>query len=315
MGKLSKKYFIERWKTAEGQDQRRQIINCFINRKPIGKLPFIRRIDGYYDLRGIYFDNKTVFKKAKITNVDFSYSVFDGVILDGCRIDGAIFEMCDCIRMLQYACHFNNCRFVKSKLSNSGFGIHGGRYDNILFEEVNFNGAIFFSPDFFRCVFKNCKMNGIDFSASHFDQVKFVGKLDDVWFRGESPRPDMQKQLKKRRLNPMVVDFSEAYLWFVTYSDNCDLSKVILPKDGQHYLIGDVRGVIQWLEGEVAKIDDLNTRKFVEKFIVLYKHHTVKQDMLILNLKEVISVAERYLGANASDYCRTFVDKLLQFNK
>lgn len=313
MSKISRRTAIERWKTADGIYKRGQIINSLLNNKPIEKLPFIEQIDGYYDLRGIYFENKTILKKVEIKNIDFSYSNFNCLLLDQCRIENIIFDMCDCVEMVQYGCYFEKCRFTKTKFLNAGFGIDGGKYKNILFEESNFEGAFFYYPDFEDCTFMNCKMEGVDFSASHLIDVKFIGKLDDVWFRGESPIPKTQKKMKEtgRGLNPMIVDFADADLWFITFSDHCDLSRVIMPKDGEHYLINNIKKVIQYLEVDAEKIIDMKHHKFVKEFIAMYKSHIVKQDMVIINFKELISNAQYYMGKESTDYCKGFIDKLI----
>ena len=316
MSILSKKAAIERWATSDGKLRRKQIINNLINHVPLETLPFIQQVDGYYDLRGLSFDNKTNLKYIEMKNVDFSYSSFNCLILHECRIENVVFDMCDCTEMLQYNCCFEECRFKKSKFLNAGFGIDGGKYINSIFEESNFKGALFFYPDFYECTFKNCMMDGVDFSASHFNKVRFVGRLEDVWFRGESPKPGVEKVLneKSRGLNPMIIDFSEADLWFITYSDNCDLSRVIMPRDGNHYLIRNFKKVIRLLAVDAEKMTDTKAQKFVLEFIEMFKYHVVKQDMVILNLINIISNAEYYLGKDSPDYCKSFIEKLIIFS-
>lgn len=48
------------------------IRRSLISDRPIEKLSFIEQIDGYFDLRGLSFDNKTKLKKVEIKDIDFS---------------------------------------------------------------------------------------------------------------------------------------------------------------------------------------------------------------------------------------------------
>lgn len=314
--KLSKNEIVERWQTLEGQKKREQIIKCLINNKPIENLPFIEKIEGFFDLRGIYYDEKTTLKNIELENIDFSYSNFNYLILADSKIENVLFNMCDCTEVLQYNCKFNNCQFIKSKFRNAGFGIDGGQYSNIVFKDSNLKGAMFFYPNFSDCTFINNKLDGIDFSASHFNRVKFIGKLDDVWFRGESPKADERKvhREKGHGLNPMIVDFSQAELWFITYSNNCDLSKVIMPKDGKHFLVKNIKKVVKNLELGLERVNNEKAKKFVEEFIEMYKYHIEEQDMVILNVSNLISNAEYYLGNESENYCLNFIDEVLRIS-
>jgi fluoroquinolone resistance protein len=326
MAKISRKDLIERWRTVEGKKRRDEIIKALTNNSlfglsfrddPLANLPFIEKIEGLYDLRGLELDEKTCFKKVNMRNIDFSYSNFNYPHLDRVLFENVVFDNCDCTEMLLYNCQFTNCRFTKSKFNNAGFGIDSGQYIDCIFEDSNLRGASFFYPTFSNCMFKNCKLDGVDFCASHFNNVKFIGHLEDVWFRGESPNPEDQIMHRKKGhgLNPMNVDFSEASLWYVTISDNCDLTKVIMPNDGNHYLIKNIKRVLRYLEEEINGIDSINEQRFVKLFIELYKYHIAKQDMVIINLNNLISIAQEYLREDAKVYCNNFLKLLLKISE
>ena len=40
-------------------------------------------------------------------------------------------------------------------------------------------------PDFEDCLFQDCNLKGTDFGGAHFKNVKFIGKIEGVWFRGK----------------------------------------------------------------------------------------------------------------------------------
>lgn len=316
MFKTSKKALIERWKTNEGKANREKVIKCFLDNRPIEELPFMEIVNGHLDLRGITFENLTVFTKMQISNVDFSYSDFGCWLLKECKFENVIFEMCDCTEMAQYECQFKDCKFIKSKFITAGFGIRGGKYINILFEECNFKDSHFYNPDFIDCIFKNCKLNKVDFNASHFTNVKFIGKLDDVWFRGENWRDNERKKLQEMGwgLNPMIIDFSEAELHNLTISNRCDLSRVIMPNDEKHFLIKNFIKTIKYLKIKVSTVKDQNRRKFIELFIKMYERG-YEQDFLILNIDDMVDDAKYCMGTEGKEYGVFFTNALLEISK
>ena len=61
----------------------------------------------------------------------------------------------------------------------------------------------------FDCVFDNCNLTRVDFGGSHLKNVKFIGRLDDVWFRGLKPTSSyeiegMDNIDRSKKINPMI---------------------------------------------------------------------------------------------------------------
>ena len=56
-----------------------------------------------------------------------------------------------------------------------------------------------------------------------------------MWFRGGFPTESLKKEFGNAKQNKMLnVSFEDAILHDVTFSDNCDLSTVLFPKQGKY---------------------------------------------------------------------------------
>ncbi len=316
MAKPTKKELISRWLTPEGSVQRDKVIAALGRNQPLDELEFVQKIDDRYDLRGIAFDHKTDFKGIRLQNIDFTYANLNQMLLLDSKVDNVVFDEIDGTSFFQYSSTFTNCRFLKADLNHAGFGIHGGRYENIVFERAKFKKAMFFWPVFQDCSFLNCKLDGVDFGSSHFINVKFTGKLDDVWFRGiDIYKFNNEEERDAHGLNPMLVDLSEAVLWDVTVSDHCDLSKVILPNDGHHFLITNWWRVLESLEEIIDReFTNVNERIVAHRFVRVSKVHAETQDMKILNATNIAHNAKEDLGDQSEAYSKKLMSLILDIN-
>ncbi len=316
MAKTTKKELINRWLTPGGSEKRDKIIAALASNQPLDELGFVEKIDTRYDLRGIAFDYKSEFNNVRLSDIDFSYANFNHMLLQDSRVERVIFDEIDGTELSMYNCFFTHCRFFKADLNHAGFGINGGRYEHIVFEKAKFKHAMFFRPIFKDCSFLECKLDGVDFDSTHFIQVKFTGKLDDVWFRGIDPyRFKTEEEREAHGLNPMIVDFSEAVLWDMTISDHCDLSKVILPTDGNHFLIRNWWRVLESLE-EIIDREFMNEdeQKLVHRFVRVSKVHAQTQDMKILNVTNIAHNAKDDLGERSEAYSKKLISLILDIN-
>lgn len=314
MKKESKQGLIQRWYTDEGVDKRNKIMDCLKNNISLDELQFIEKHDSRYDLRGIVFDLRMNIKNAKLENIDLSYAELERLILTDCSIRNTLFYMSNCTQLTQFRCRFDDCQFIKSKLNVAGFGINGGQYNNIVFDGCNFNSAGFAYPDFNDCIFKNCNLTRVDFGGSYLNNVKFIGKLSDVWFRGNKLFSNGLTDDDKRNngINPMIVDFAEAYLWYTTISDFCDLSKVILPKDEKHYLITDVNKVVQYLRIKLENEKEQGIKKFLDVFIAVIQRPNNSQNMNIINIDQLVYMAQKRMNKSVDEYCTCMIKEILE---
>lgn len=118
-------------------------------------------------------------------------------------------------------------------------------------------------PEFQDCEFNNCNLKRSDFGGAAIDNVKFIGTVSDTWFRGKYrisgilPPPGIDyKRLGK--VNPMHADFSEATVSYTVFTNGCDLANIIMPTDGNHYLINNIKGMKEFTDRFCA---DLNVKE------------------------------------------------------
>lgn len=163
-----------------------------------------------------------LFENVDFTLTDLNHPIFNNVIFKNCLFDKTNFE-----DARAYRCQFIDCIFREVKLSTATMGAHGGLYQNCEFDRCNFKRASFYNPECINCKFSKCQWRGVDLCASYFDNCKFIGKLEDVTFRGRH-KSDLYENAKP---NPMRnVDFSEAIFGQFVSFDDCDLSTSIPPR-------------------------------------------------------------------------------------
>jgi fluoroquinolone resistance protein len=276
---------------------------------------------GRVDLRGIdllaaaggIFIRRVVFE-----GVDLTFASLRGVWVEGCRFTGSSLDGTDAHNMTDHGNLFEGCTFSKTHWQGGGIGYDGTRFQGCLFEKSLFKGAGFIRPEFDDCTFDQCDFGGVDFSGSSFERCRFVGRLDDVWFRGGFPEIMLPSGLLRRKRNQMQanfgvprpnrmleVDLSGAELHWATFSDGCDLSSVVVPEDGRHVLFDDWGERLVAL-GAAARSLPERLQGPVEQFCKVYQVHAEKQRWYILNVDDL----EAEWGVAA----RTILDGLDEHN-
>jgi uncharacterized protein YjbI with pentapeptide repeats len=126
------------------------------------------------------------------------------------------------------------------------------------FDRSQFRRASFIRAEFDHCTFHNCNLKSMFFMASSFVESSFEGILDDIVFQGGYSYPTDEAQFGTARKNTMEhVSFKKATLHYVDFRCHCDLSTVVLPEDGKHFLYDDWYGrldstknvVLTWSKG------------------------------------------------------------------
>lgn len=135
-----------------------------------------------------------------------------------CEFYDCIFDNVKMLNIREAQCSFRDCIFRKG-IYRGFLGSGESHYKNVQFQSVKMHGTQMWWPNFENCLFQNCNLRGTDFGGAHFKNVKFVGKVDNVWFRGKVPdrykedcrwRPEIDERWEQ--VFPMEVDFSEAML-------------------------------------------------------------------------------------------------------
>lgn len=207
---------------------------------------------GYVDLGNQFIDSSDLANKYE--KCDFSKSSFAHsnriYWIENRMFIRSIFYKTIFRALAEHGNDFYSCLFEDINFKNAIIGYDSSCYINCTFKKVKF-GA-FIKPQFRDCKFINCDFYDVDFQASNFENCEFIGNLDNVWFRGGFPTESLKKEFGNAKQNKMLnVSFEDAILHDVTFSDNCDLSTVLFPKQGK-YLFFD-----NWDEQLDTQVSDL----------------------------------------------------------
>ena len=257
----------KRWLTDEGKQLRSNVIDCIRQKRSFESVGNLEKIDGRYDFRGIAFNESPEMLKVKsyevaakplifggldLSRIDFSYADFRGTYWTKCNVTNSIFLKANFKNVEINASNFLNITFDKCNFGygylNTRSGSESGTFIKVTFRECDLSKTIFHFPVVQNCIFENCKLYETNFDVSQFYDTKFVGLLDSVFFRGRiEASPDFfSKLFRPKRLdkivNPMEnVDFSEAELRGVSFSDGIDLGKCVFPDNGQYLFVENLQ--------------------------------------------------------------------------
>ncbi|MBS0261467.1 MAG: pentapeptide repeat-containing protein, partial [Planctomycetes bacterium] len=185
---------------------------------------------------------------------------------------------------------FDRCSFGHAIFRQAALGFGMSVFAGCVFQRGNFRGAIFKRPEFDQCQFLSCDFRGVDFDASSFVDCAFVGKLNGAWFRGGYGYPELSESYGRARQNNMLrVSWAAAKIWQVTFSDECDLSTVILPTDGKHFRYD------RWperVEAACAKFNDCDNADLgrAYNFVRSFQPHAQSQAWYILNYDDIANL-------------------------
>jgi fluoroquinolone resistance protein len=248
--------------------------------------PFGITDKSFQDFRGVKF-KEAINKYLKFENADFSYAIFHNTWLEKCIFNNCNFKKTDFTNYSDHGNDFIGCSFLAVKFNSAVIGYDGTKFDDCTFEDSIFTKAIFNRAEFTNCIFKNCKLKGVDFNASSFENCKFIGLLEDVWFKGGFQVEELNKEFGVPRKNKMLnVDFSEAKLVDLTISDGCDLSTIILPKTGHYQLFDNWKAYLEKLRKSISDWPE-NLRKEALFFYEAKSVHAKKQEWALINLDEL----------------------------
>lgn len=208
MGRKSDKLLLERWKNSVIWKQRWERIVLWMystdeNMDMAIEMEYTS--DGYLDMRGFPFyngidfmeytdikyenmiqDSRGMISNKRFEKVDFSLSDFTQRYMDKCIFSNCIFENVKMRGITEEQCSFLDCIFRKGIYGGS-LGLGESYYKNVQFQNIKLHGTQMWWPNFEDCIFSNCNLRGTDFGGAHFANVKFIGKVDRVWFRGKLP--------------------------------------------------------------------------------------------------------------------------------
>ncbi len=245
-------------------------------------------IEERLNLQGIPFKESSIIG-AYIKDVDLTKADLSSAKIGNSIFENVIFNGCSLADITDYGNTFTNCIFIGSSFHSAGLGYEGSKYERCVFEKADFKKASFIRAEMNDCCFSHCNFKGVDLNASSFENCTFEGKLEDVWFRGGFALPSIEARFGTPRKNRMKnVDFSEAELWDVTISDNCDLTTIILPTDGNHIFYDNwkmrLSNLVQKAKAD-ALPDDILSKVMV--FAKIHLVHAKTQNCFLININEI----------------------------
>ena len=288
MGKIE---LIKRWENIS-EVHIKCILECFANGvQALEHLSPFGIHENRIDLRGL----EICFEKGKgcgrikgcqFKNIDFTAASFDNAWIEGNVFDNVVFDEADMQGFRDLGNVYRNCTFIKTDLSAAGLGYDGSSYNNCTFRTVKFGRTSCIRPEFNDCVFRYCKMKGVDFNGGSCVNCRFIGKIENVWFRGGFPLEEFNQEYGPPRRNRMEnVSFEEASVWGLTFSDSCDLSSIILPNKGDYRLYSDWKKRLLVLKKEFEKLPKDKNEGLIYSEIHLV--HAEKQDWYLVNCCEI----------------------------
>lgn len=308
---MTKKEMIERWNSEpEWIDKRKEIQNALVS--PTGQLKYVKS-----DLRGLkiaWEDMRSPWIKGKIfEEIDFSYVDFSHCRIERCIFRKCIFRYTILANITEDRCEFSDCVFYKGKM-NGWIGLWGSLYKNVTFDQIKLSSIIMFYPDFENCQFINCNLRKTEFKGAILNHVEIIGIVSDVKFKGryimnDIPLPEYFDARRMYQLNPMVVDFSKAEITYCMFTDECDLTKVILPKDGKHYLMKNKTLVKEYVNMFCEHLKD-KEKIYLDWILDIFLHLYPGNIMDILNYQDWYdSMLEN--GAKEDD-AKIILDRLIK---
>lgn len=244
---------------------------------------------GYVDLKNLFIDSSDFARKYE--KCDFSKSSFAHsnriYWIENRKFINSIFYKTIFRALAEHGNEFYSCLFEDIDLRNAILGYDSSYYTNCTFRRVKF-GA-FIKPQFKDCKFIDCDFYNVDLQASNFENCEFIGNLDNVWFRGGFPTESLKKEFGFAKQNKMLnVSFEDAILHDVTFSDDCDLSTVLFPKQGMYLFFDNWYEQLNMIMNEGTANQSMTIKNDIVSFVEIYKVHSANQKYYILNVVDLL---------------------------
>lgn len=260
---------------------------------------------GYINLSNQLIDSSDLARKYE--KCDFSKSVFahtDRIywIENRIFIDSIFYKTVFKV-LAEHGNKFYSCIFEDINFKHAILGYDSSCYTNCVFKNIIF--GVFIKPQFKDCKFINCDFYNVDFQASNFENCEFTGKLNNVWFRGGFPTESLRKEFGYAIQNKMLnVSFEDAILHDVTFSDNCDLSTILFPKQGKYLFFDNWDKQLDKIIKDGMANQSMTIKNDIVSFVDIHKVHSEDQKYYILNvvdlLKEYDDKAVEIIKKNAT---------------
>jgi len=287
---MSAKDLITRWRiSAENDSANERIFNICKNGGVLSMdhSPFGRLEGNLMDFRG-YSARRILVKDVTLKDIDLSHADFSSSWMETNRFENCLFEKTDFTDASDHGNTFDHCVFLNCKFKLAVLGYKGSRYGNCIFKECGFQRTNFIRPEFVSTDFIHCRLKSIDFNASSFENCKFEGLVDDMWFRGTFPTRSQIETFGQPKINKMLnVSFEDADLCDPAFSNWCDLSTVKIKNNGRYFKYDNWHKRLLFLGKESELWDDEHQRNEAARFVKVYSVHAPTQEWNIINLDDL----------------------------
>lgn len=176
------------------------------------------------------------------------------MVLDHCEVTDCLFEFSYFKSFRDWGNRYERVSFDRAEIEDGSLGHYAGQFLNSTFRKTKFKHVSFINAEIENCHFEGT-FNSLEFNASSLENCSFTGKLKNAWFRGGFPlKSDEKKFGKPRKKNRMKnVSFAKAQLLSTTFSDDCDLSTIVLPEEGDYRLYDRWTKRLEKLEKQLEK--------------------------------------------------------------
>jgi uncharacterized protein YjbI with pentapeptide repeats len=192
-------------------------------------------------------------KKLKFINTDFSHSDWECTEFTKCHFENCQFDGARWRDIRFYGCTFANIHFKKTDFGEASFGTELSlffrsrklNFIDVTFEKCNFSNGYFYTQEFKRCSFHECKTGFLKIEDCRMQNIKFTGTVHNLFFT----KNKMQQ-----------FDFTESFLRGVNFEDQT-LDGFLLPEGDGYYIFKNETEEIAWLAnqplaGEERKVRD-----------------------------------------------------------
>lgn len=226
--------------------------------------------------------------RAKWENLDFSGSKLNGLRLMNCDIVNCRFDGCQLEDLRLWSSKISDTSFCGANLRSSSLGgVQDGRRN--VFAGVNFTDAdlrqtVYKAASFERCIFRNSRLEKIDFQTSTFSECQFEGKLLRVLFYRRGFKGEMFPENEMRN-----IDFRFAKLRFVEFR-GLSLDHVLLPNDTEHIVVHNYTRVLDKVIATLQSQSDMPGKKLAAYFGVLRKWAAPNQGQGVINIEDLAEI-------------------------
>ena len=239
-----------------------------------------------------------IFRGAKWQNLDFTGSKLNGVRFFGCELTNCRFDNCQLQDLRLWSTTISETSFRGANLRKAALGgVQDGRrniFSGVDFTEADLRQTAYMAASFNRCIFRNARLENIDFQTSTFSDCQFEGELLRVLFYHRAFKGEAFPA------NEMVnVDLSRARLRYVEFR-GLSLDRVRLPNDSEHIVIKNYPAALDSVIVALRQQSDTASQKLVAYLGVLRKWAAPNQIQGVLNIEDLTELA----GANSVDRVR-----------